>query len=306
MTTAIRCPLSVLIAVRNEENNLPRCVDALRGWADEVVVVDSQSTDRTAAIAEAAGATVVQFRYRGGWPKKRQWALDTYPFRNEWVLILDADEVLLEPVKQVIASAIRPGVTHDGFFLRFHVVFLSRMLRFGSNQLWKLALIRKGRARYERRLLVQDASMQDMEIHEHVVVDGSTGRLKSPIRHENVNRLDRYIEKHNAYSNWEARVVLEGNTDDITPSLFGTQAQRRRWLKRAFLKWPGSPLVFFLYKYVFRLGFADGIPGLIYCAFQGIQFFHIKAKIYELRLRRAGMVPETGGTAELENQPAIR
>ncbi len=72
----------------------------------------------------------------------------------------------------------------------------------------------------------------------------------------------------------------------LPPSLFGIQAQRRRWLKKHFLGLPGSPALFFLYKYLYCLGFLDGIPGLIYCAYQGIQFFHIKAKIYELRVFR--------------------
>ena len=127
--------------------------------------------------------------------------------------------------------------------------------------------------------------MADMEVHEHVIVDGPNRRLRHPLVHHNVESLDRYIQKHNEYSNWDARVWLEGNKgeDEIQPSLWGTQAQRRRWLRRHFLWMPGSPVLFFLYKYFARFGFLDGVPGLIYCVFQGIQFFHIKAKIYELR-----------------------
>jgi hypothetical protein len=75
-------------------------------------------------------------------------------------------------------------------------------------------------------------------------------------------------------------------SDELPPSLFGNQAQRRRWLRQKFFGLPGSSLMFFIYKYAFRLGFMDGVPGLIYCAFQGIQFFHIKAKIYELNLAK--------------------
>jgi hypothetical protein len=106
--------------------------------------------------------------------------------------------------------------------------------------------------------------------------------------HHNVESLSRYIQKHNEYSNWEARVWLDGghSGDEIQPSLLGTQAQRRRWLRRRFLMVPGSPVLFFVYKYVFHLGFLDGVSGLIYCVFQGIQFFHIKAKVYELRTAR--------------------
>jgi len=127
--------------------------------------------------------------------------------------------------------------------------------------------------------------MADMEVHEQVVVDGSTARLRNPIVHHNVESLSRYIQKHDEYSNWEARVWLnrEADRDELPPSLFGNQAQRRRWMRRKFLAVPGTPLFFFLYKYFLRLGFLDGIPGLIYCGQQGIQFFHIKAKIYELK-----------------------
>jgi hypothetical protein len=125
--------------------------------------------------------------------------------------------------------------------------------------------------------------MCDMEVHEHVMVAGRTATLKQGIVHHNVESLARYIEKHNEYSNWEALVWRGGgdSESELKPALFGTQAQRRRWLRRKFLMLPGSPALFFLYKYILRMGFLDGVPGLIYCGFQGVQFFHIKAKIYE-------------------------
>lgn len=279
------CPVSVLVPVKNEERNLGRCLERLRGWAGEVVVVDSQSTDGTVEIAQSYGATVLQFHYQGGWPKKRQWALDTYPFRHEWLLLLDADEILDGPIKSEIVATLR-NPKFDGYWLRFRIFFLGRMLRFGDSQFWKLSLFRKGRAHYEKRLERQDASMLDIEVHEHVVVDGPAGWLRCPVRHESLNSLARYIEKQNAHSNWGAKVVLEGSSDELPPAFFGNQAQHRRWLKRYFLRLPGSPLLFFLYKYIFRLGFADGKPGLIHAALQSIEQFQIKAKIYEARLQR--------------------
>jgi hypothetical protein len=126
--------------------------------------------------------------------------------------------------------------------------------------------------------------MGDVEVHEHIVVEGKTAKLRNALQHHNVESLSRYIRKHDEYSNWEAQAWLRGEAGygDLPPSLFGTQAQRRRWLKAKFLAVPGASLCFFLYKYLLRLGFLDGVPGLIYCGFQGIQFFHIKAKIYEL------------------------
>ena len=130
--------------------------------------------------------------------------------------------------------------------------------------------------------------MADMEVHEHVIVEGATARLRNPLIHHNVESLSRYIRKHDEYSNWESRVLLQrGHEHDddkeLPASLFGTQAQRRRWLKRKLFALPGSPVLLFLYRYVLWLGFLDGVPGLIYCGFQAVQMFHTKAKIYELK-----------------------
>ena len=90
---SVALPVSVIVPVRNEAGNLPRCLESLRGCG-EIYVVDSQSADRTTEIARSFGAQVVQFHYQGGWPKKRQWALHTLPLRYDWVLLLDADEAL--------------------------------------------------------------------------------------------------------------------------------------------------------------------------------------------------------------------
>jgi glycosyltransferase involved in cell wall biosynthesis len=274
-------PVSVLVPTKNEGRNLLRCLEALRGWADEIVVADSHSVDDTVTIAESSGAALVQFDYRGGWPKKRQFVLDTHPFRNEWILLLDADEILLEPVKKEIAKVVRTSEL-DGYWLKFQIHFLGRQLRFGDTELWKLSLFRRARGRYEKRLESQDQSMSDVEVHEHIILEGQTGRLKNPVRHENWNSLSRYIQKHDEYSNWEARVQRERLAGEIRPAFWGIQVQRRRWLKRVLLWLPGSPLLLFVYKYFLKLGVLDGVPGLIYSSFQAIQVFHVKSKMYEM------------------------
>jgi glycosyltransferase involved in cell wall biosynthesis len=276
-------PVSVIVPVRNDARNLPRCLESLAG-VGEVYVIDSQSTDDTVPIAQSRGAKVVQFHYAGGWPKKRQWAMDTLPFAYDWILLLDADEVLTPELVEEIRRAVQsPRV--DGYSIRLQMYFLGRILRHCDASFWKLSLFRKGRGRFECRLKDQDASMADIEIHEHVVVDGPTAELRNALVHHNVDSLSRYILKHNEYSNWEARVLLQPVVDpeEVRADLFGTQAQRRRWLKRNLYRLPGSPVLLFLYRYVLRLGFLDGAPGLIYCTFQAVQMFHSKAKIYELR-----------------------
>ena len=278
-------PITVIIPVRNEARNLLRCLESLRG-VGEVYVIDSNSSDETAGIARSFDATVVQFTYRSGWPKKRQWAMDTLPITYDWILLLDADEALTSQLAEEIRRAIQdPNV--DGYYIALQMFFLGRALRNSDAGFYKLPLFRRGKGRFECRLKDQDNSMCDMEVHEHVIVDGNIEMLSNTLLHHNCDSLSRYIQKHDSYSNWEAGVWLDGNPTELPPSLFATQAQRRRWLRKKLFGLPGSPVLFFLYKYFLRLGFLDGRPGLIYCALQGIQFFHIKAKIYELRINKA-------------------
>jgi glycosyltransferase involved in cell wall biosynthesis len=282
-----RIPVTVIIPTRNEARHLGRCLGATRCCA-QVYVVDSQSTDETVEIARTFGAEVVQFHYGGGWPKKRQWSLDSLDFETEWVLLLDADEVLTPQLADEIQQVIRkPGF--QGYYVFLQLKFLGRALRFGDSGFWKLSLFRHGKGHFECRLRDQDESMSDIEVHEHVVVDGKTGSLKNALIHENVETLSRYITKHNEYSNWESRVLgqCEKQSHELPPSLSGTQAQRRRWLKKWLYRVPGSPVLLFLYRYLFRLGLLDGVPGLIYCAFQSVQMFHTKAKIYELERQKS-------------------
>jgi len=279
---AVSLPVSVIIPVRNEERNLPRCLESLRG-AGEVYVIDSGSTDETAAIARSFDTKVVQFHYHGGWPKKRQWAMNTLPLAYDWILLLDADEMLTPELAEEIRQAIR-NPHCDGYYIALRMHFLGRVLRHSNASFYKLSLFRRGKGRFECRLKQQDTSMCDMEVHEHVVVEGRTAKLKNPLVHRNLETLSRYIGKHDEYSTWEAHTWSQGSScHGLPPSLLGTQAQRRRWLKENFLHLPGSPLVLFLYKYFLCSGFLDGVPGLIYCGFQGVQLFHTKAKIYELR-----------------------
>ena len=290
LRNSVTLPLSVIVAARNEEHNLPRCLDSLRD-VGEVYVIDSQSTDATVEIADSYGAHVVQFHYQGGWPKKRQWAIDSLPLTYDWILLIDADEALTPELVAEIGDAIR-NPAFDAYYIKLRMFFLGRELRHSGAGFDKLLLFRRGKARFECRLKEQNDSMADMEVHEHVIANSKAriAKLRHTLLHHNVESLSRYIQKHDKYSNWDARVWFEGeaNARDLPPSLFGSQAQRRRWLRKTFFSWPGSPILYFLYKYVLCLGFLDGVPGLIYCGFQGVQFFHIKSKIYELKLMGMG------------------
>ena len=292
-----KVPISVLIAVKNEEENLARCLSPIKDWVDEIIIVDSQSTDSTISIAESYKAEIIQFYYKGGWPKKRQWALNTYKFRNDWILLLDADEILDIDLKKEIEKNILTQ-KFDGFYIPLEIVFLNKRLKYGGFIFYKLCLFRKGKGCFEKRISNQTIEMSDIEVHEHIKVTGQTGYLKNAIEHYNINSLFRYIQKHNEYSTWEAEVIFQaryGMVEDgaLTAKLIGgNQAQRRRWLKNKFILLPGFSVITFLYHYFLRLGFLDGKPGLLYCGFKAVQRFQTKAKFYELMQQKAKKINE--------------
>ncbi|ACB76545.1 glycosyltransferase family 2 protein [Opitutus terrae] len=282
-----KVPVSVLIPIRNEQANLPRCLESVR-WADEVVVVDSQSTDGSIDIARRYGAEVVQFAFNGVWPKKKNWALENLPFRHEWVLILDADEVMPPDAADEIARIVAAdGDGHAGFWINRRFMFMGRWLRHAYYPNWNLRLFKHRLGRYER--LVQGPTQSgDNEVHEHIIVDGSTGRLRCEMDHYAFASIDVFVEKHNRYSNWEARLEVEDGLARPHSTAPQTMPVRiRRTLKRIARRLPFRPLLRFLYVYVFQAGFLDGREGYIFARLHAVYEFLAVAKAAELRKLRA-------------------
>ena len=288
-SSAGELPVTVLIPVRNEEANLGACLSRLR-WARQVVVVDSHSTDRTQAIAREHGAQVVEFDYGGGYPKKRQWALDTLHFDTEWILLVDADEVVPKPLEEEIAAVVADRHSAEAYLITRGFHFLGRRFCFGGFSYPAVLLFRQGRARFEE-LLDDDPSGLDMEVHERLIVSGTVGRLRTPLVHEDFKGLAAYLERHNRYSTWEAalryRFFRTGayGKDAIRPRLFGNAQERRRFLKHLAVRMPGEPLLWFLYHYLFRLGFLEGRRGRIASRIRSDYIAQVRAKVFELRLK---------------------
>lgn len=287
MAPGERLPVTVLIAARNEEANIGKCLASL-GPAARVVVIDSRSADRTADLAAAAGAEVVQFDHPGGYPKKRQWALDTLAIGTDWVLLLDADEEVPPALWEEIGKAVADPKAPAAFLITKGFHFLGRRFRFGGFSFAAVLLFRRGKARFER--LVEDpAGGLDMEVHERVIVDGPVGRLGTPLVHDDFKGLAAYLDRHNRYSSWEARLRLGFLTtgrygdDPIRPRPFGNAQERRRFLKYLAVRVPGESVLWFLYHYVFRLGFLEGRPGLIASRIRSDYIAAVRAKVYELR-----------------------
>jgi glycosyltransferase involved in cell wall biosynthesis len=273
--------LTVLIPTRNEEKNLPHCLSPIVDWAKKVIIIDSNSTDRTIEIATHLGIEIIKFGYKGGWPKKRQFVLETYQFNTEWVLLLDADEILLENTKKEIEDAIKTS-DFDGYYLWFCLEFMGKMLLRSDPGFRKLSLFRVGKGNFEKRLTNQDNSMGDMEVHEHVIVNGNVGELKSPVLHRNFNNISRFIIKHDEYSNYESKIHTQGLQTDIKERFWGRTEERRRYIKKRLIRNPIAPLVYFLYLYVVKGGFLEGYPGFYYILYQCIYLYFVNSKIYEI------------------------
>jgi glycosyltransferase involved in cell wall biosynthesis len=285
----MKAPLSVLIPTRNEEKNIRKCISSI-AWADDIWVVDSHSSDRTVEIATTLGAKVVPFRWDAKGPRKLNWSLANIAFRNEWLLVLDADEEPSARLTEEITTKVLGGEgPHAGYLVPYDYFFLGRLLRHGD-RLWKLILFKTAGTRYEHRELPGMESY-DLEMHCHPVVNGTIGTLRGTMIHRDCDDLDHYFERHNSYSQWEAllrtRDRMRNRDGEIQPRFLGSTMERRRFLKRLFLSTPGRPFVYFFYSYIIRCGFLDGRPGFMYNVLKSMYWYQISVKEYELRQRRA-------------------
>ena len=268
--------VSVLVPTLNEEQNLPDCLQSVT-WADEVFVVDSFSEDRKLEIALAQGAHVVQHTFES-YSRQKNWALDNLPFRNDWVLIVDADERVTPELRCEIERVVGSPEC-DGYYVNRRFIFLGTWIRHaGWYPSWNLRLFRHGVGRYD-----------DREVHEHVVLDGRVGYLHSDLLHLDRRGLEAYIARHNRYSSLEAsaRLKAERGAPDrarLPISLLASPVQRKRYLRERI--WPNVPakaVALFVYMYVLRRGFLDGRAGLALCAFHAFQEFMVGLKLAELR-----------------------
>lgn len=274
-----RSNIAILIPAFNEEVNLPYSLGSVREWADAVHVIDSESTDRTREIAVDLGAHVTVQPWLG-YARQKNWALDTINLEADWIFILDADETILPALRdELLAIARRPvaEVPEAGFYVNRYFIFLGKRIRHcGYYPSWNLRFFRRGRARYEER-----------EVHEHMIVDGTSGYLKGHMEHHDRRGLDVYMAKHNRYSTLEAREIVrsmkQADEGTLDASLFGDPVQRRRWIKhRVYPRLPAKWLFRFLFMYVFRLGILDGLTGLRFCLFISAYELLIALKIVEL------------------------
>jgi glycosyltransferase involved in cell wall biosynthesis len=278
-----RAPVSVLITTKNSGDSIARCLDHLR-WADEIIVLDSSSTDNTVAIATRYGATVVNFQWSGTWPKKKNWALTSLPFRNDWVLILDPEEWVTPELADEISRTLKPDAptqaAADGYYINRRFIFMGAWIkRCGYYPSWTLSLLRRGKGLYEQPSGVHDASAGDTEVHEHIACTGTVAYLKHDMLNFAFPSISVFVEKYNRLSSWSASLQFSGTQPPITAN--ETPAQRR--LKSFSRGLPFRPTLRFLYSYIWQRGFLDGKPGLVFCRLLAIYEYLSASKYYEMK-----------------------
>jgi glycosyltransferase involved in cell wall biosynthesis len=286
-------PLSVLVTTRNEEANVERCLRSVHGFADQVFVLDSESTDRTVEIAEAyAEVHALAYDHTRIIPWIFQWGLDNLPLRNDWVLILEADQAVTPALQREIATLLaRPeGIREDGFYIHRRQIFRGKPLRFGGyGSKLLLKLFRRSRS-----------ELDPVEQDTRVYVRGPVGRLRAPLEEWNrkEDEIQFYLHKHLRYAEAFAQEELarrrRGLHWKVTPRLFGTPDERVLWLKARYYRMPlfVRPMLYFVYRYFFLFGILDGKTGFVFHFLQAFWFRLIVDIRLEELLRQPPAAPE--------------
>lgn len=290
--------LTVVILTMNEARHIARAIQSVQAVAEHIVVVDSGSTDDTRAIAAALGATVLQNPWIN-YAAQFNWALDHMPAPADWVLRLDADEIVSLDLRAELASrlpALPPSVV--GVNVSRRMTFLRRPIRHGGVfPIRVLRLFRHGQGRCENRWM-----------DEHILVRGPVDEFRGEILDDNTNPLGWWTDKHNAYASREVIDMLNLEygflpMESVANIRNGQQAGVKRWIKeRIYARMPGGlrAAMYFLYRYVVRLGFLDGFEGAAFHILQGFWYrFLVDAKLREVRLC---MVHENVDPAEAIHQ----
>ncbi len=267
--------ISVLILTLNEELNLPRCLESV-SWSDDIVVLDSFSSDRTVEIAKAHGARVYRRKFEN--ERDQRTASLRLPFRHPWVFNPDADEVATPALRDEMLAAVRAAPPHAAYRMRRRDMFMGTWIRHASlYPTWLVRLFRPEAIAFER------------SINLRYLVRGTEGRLENDLLHYSFQKgLESWFEKHNRYSSREAAETLQSLASghlDLAGLLSPDAVRRRRALKELSFRLPFRPELRFLYMYLVRLGFLDGRAGYHYCRLLATYEYMISIKVAELRHR---------------------
>lgn len=268
--------ISVLILTKNEEKDLPGCLESVR-WSDDIHVYDSFSTDRTIEIAKSAGAIVTQ-RTFDNWAAHQNWGLQNLPFKYPWVFYIDADERMTSELAKAARDAVQKNGEQVAFRVQRRDFFQGRWLKHVQTSPFYLRLFRPNKLHYER--LVNPVS----------IPDGPTAELHGYLDHFPFSKgISHWIDRHNSYSSFEAQQILSNRSKQehfrFSGAFFETDFHKRRFhQKELFYRLPARPLLKFLILYFAKRGFLDGRAGLTYSILQSIYEYMIVLKTRELEM----------------------
>lgn len=270
--------LTIALPVKNEEKNLLGCLQAIgNDFATHLVIIDSGSTDATIDIAKSQGVSIVNFNWDGKFPKKRNWFLRHYDLQTKWILFLDADEYITEDFKTELRQKITTS-NKVGFWLNYTIYFMGKKLK-GGYPLNKLALFQVGAGEYEK--IDEDKwSNLDMEIHEHPILKGEIGHIKSKIDHRDFRGVSHYMAKHNEYASWEAYRYMKTYNSKEAKAKWTWKQKIKYKLMRSSLIGP----VYFFGSFFFYGGWKDGATGFAFAILKMSYFTQIYCKIKELSI----------------------
>jgi glycosyltransferase involved in cell wall biosynthesis len=271
---------SIYILTYNEELEIAACIESAL-LSDDVIVVDSCSSDRTVAIASRYPVRVEPHAFESH-GRQRTWMLETITPKYEWVYILEADERMTPALFQeclITIQAPQPNPQPVGYYVAERVMFMSKWIKHSTQYpRYQLRLLQRGKVWFE------DYGHTEREVYE-----GTTGFLKETYPHYTCGKgLSRWIDKHNRYSSDEAietlRQLESGTVDWRSLFLGTTEVERRRALKNLSLRLPLRPIVRFFYMYLILGGYWDGKAGFTWCALQAFYEYLIVLKTWELKL----------------------
>lgn len=266
--------ISILVLTLNEADNIQACLDSV-AWADDVVVLDSYSSDETVALAKAKGARVYQRRF-DDFGSQRNYALDEIGFKHDWVFHLDADERFNDELKEDCERVIALD-EKSAYFVPNRIIFLGKWIKRCTQYPYpQVRLIKRGEVRFAKSGHGQKEDQAQRGVgHIHIAYD-----------HYNFSKgIDDWVAKHNRYSSEEAQLASEIERRPLSECFSGDSIKRKRALKSFFVRMPCRPWLKFVYLYFLKLGFLDGSPGLAYCRLQMMYEFMIQLKIKELKRR---------------------
>ena len=283
-------PISVMIMTLNEERVLEHTLQSVAAFA-QVFVVDSHSTDRTLEIADQYNCEVVQFTWDGGYPKKKEWALLNLDYRYDWILYLDADEMVTTRLANELADLMKQPPEHAAYDVELDYWFLGKMLRYG-HRVTKRVLLNRHRAAWPHVDDLGVKNMWEVEGHYQPTINGSIGRLVGRLHHNDRDPLFDYFARHNRYSDWEAHLAESAVR---SKSVQGSRTERGKRYARV----PFKPLAFFFYSFVARRGFLDGKAGFHYAVAHAFYFWQIGIKRVELQSNSRPWPPNGEATVDV-------